>query len=187
MSSFLLPGSFLTHQLSSFLLSLICHREINIWSILMPAVYQLVPGSIIARLWFHAIFPPTPCVPCLEDQNLDAFGRFCSADDKQSFDGGVCADDSQESVFSNLMVISTSLALGLIFGFACVQLFMVIFGWMASHCLNADAEKIALMKRKQTMTEGMFTADTDEDPSSRHSYKVDEDDRQDGVDADVPN
>ena len=27
---------------------------------LMPTVYQLVPGSLIARLWFNAIFPPKP-------------------------------------------------------------------------------------------------------------------------------
>ena len=30
----------------------------NIWSILMPALYQLVPGSLIAKLWFSSIFPP---------------------------------------------------------------------------------------------------------------------------------
>lgn len=29
----------------------------NVWSVLMPAVYQLVPGSVIARFWFIAIFP----------------------------------------------------------------------------------------------------------------------------------
>ena len=25
----------------------------------MPAVYQLVPGSMIARMWFETIIPPT--------------------------------------------------------------------------------------------------------------------------------
>ncbi len=44
----------------------------------MPAVYQLVPGSIIARLWFHSIFP-TPTIM------------------------GVPNNDSTESVFSNLI------------------------------------------------------------------------------------
>ena len=53
--------------------------DINIWAILMPAVYQLVPGSIIARLWFHSIFPPPPTTM------------------------GVPNNDSQESVFSNLI------------------------------------------------------------------------------------
>lgn len=68
--------------------------DTNVWSVLMPAVYQLVPGSIIAKLWFHSVFPPP-------------LGHHS--------DSG--------SVFSNLMVIATSLALGLMFGFAAVQLF----------------------------------------------------------------
>ena len=56
----------------------------------MPAIYQLVPGSIIARLWFNSLFPPETYKP---------------------------SDD----VFSNLMVISTSLAMGTILGFAVVR------------------------------------------------------------------
>ena len=27
-------------------------------AMLMPAVYQLVPGSMIARMWFETIIPP---------------------------------------------------------------------------------------------------------------------------------
>ena len=33
-------------------------EDLNIWSLLMPAVYQLVPGSMIAKLWYNAVFPP---------------------------------------------------------------------------------------------------------------------------------
>jgi len=33
-------------------------QEFNVWSFLMPAVYQLVPGSQIAMFWYNAIFPP---------------------------------------------------------------------------------------------------------------------------------
>lgn len=33
-------------------------EPINIWSMLMPAVYQLVPGGAIARMWFDIIVPP---------------------------------------------------------------------------------------------------------------------------------
>eukprot|EP00751_Fragilariopsis_kerguelensis_P031231 CAMPEP_0170918682 /NCGR_PEP_ID=MMETSP0735-20130129/8134_1 /TAXON_ID=186038 /ORGANISM="Fragilariopsis kerguelensis, Strain L26-C5" /LENGTH=644 /DNA_ID=CAMNT_0011317219 /DNA_START=45 /DNA_END=1979 /DNA_ORIENTATION=+ len=33
-------------------------QEFNVWSFLMPAVYQLVPGSKIAMFWYNAIFPP---------------------------------------------------------------------------------------------------------------------------------
>jgi hypothetical protein len=65
-------------------------QDVNVWSVLMPALYQLVPGSIIAKLWFNSILPPS--------------------------DG-----EGTESVFSNLMVISTSLALGVIIGFVLVQ------------------------------------------------------------------
>merc|ERR1719261_1017455 len=35
-------------------------QEINVWSFLMPAVYQLVPGSKIANFWYGIIFPPQP-------------------------------------------------------------------------------------------------------------------------------
>jgi hypothetical protein len=34
-------------------------ESLNMWSILMPAVYQLVPGAMIAKLWFDTLFPPT--------------------------------------------------------------------------------------------------------------------------------
>mmetsp|Transcript_32438 Transcript_32438/g.64308 ORF Transcript_32438/g.64308 Transcript_32438/m.64308 type:complete len:607 (+) Transcript_32438:160-1980(+) len=36
--------------------ALVDSQEINIWAILMPAVYQLVPGSVIAKLWFGVMF-----------------------------------------------------------------------------------------------------------------------------------
>ena len=52
---------------------------------------EKVPGSIIAKLWFNSIFPPL--------------------NPEEAIDG----------VFSNLMVISTSLSLGLIIGFVTVQ------------------------------------------------------------------
>lgn len=120
-----------------FLEAIVGAQEINIWSILMPAVYQLVPGSVIARFWFHSIFPP---------QEVTA--------------------GNQESVFSNLMVISTSLALGLIFGFACVQIFMIIMRFFMKCCFKANDEKLETMKLKTNMTEGMYTADAYEDPDS---------------------
>ena len=71
--------------------SLVGAQNLNIWAILMPAAYQLVPGAMIAKLWFNSLFPPP------------------------------VSDADQANVFSNLMVISTSLALGLILGFAIVK------------------------------------------------------------------
>jgi len=32
-------------------------EPLNVWALLMPTVYQLVPGSLIARLWFNSILP----------------------------------------------------------------------------------------------------------------------------------
>jgi len=32
-------------------------EPLNVWALLMPTVYQLVPGSLIARLWFNYILP----------------------------------------------------------------------------------------------------------------------------------
>ena len=68
--------------------TIVFHRRLNIWSMLMPAVYQLVPGSMIANLWFNMIFPPV---------------------DKYSI--------QSTNVFGDLMVTAMSLALGLIVGF----------------------------------------------------------------------
>ena len=38
--------------------AMVSAENVNIWAILMPAVYQLVPGSLIARLWFNSLYPP---------------------------------------------------------------------------------------------------------------------------------
>lgn len=69
--------------------TIVLHQPLNVWSMLMPAVYQLVPGSMIANLWFSMIFPVS--------QDEDSF--------------------QSENVFGDLMVTSMSLALGLIIGF----------------------------------------------------------------------
>jgi len=126
-----------------FLETIVSAQDINIWSILMPAVYQLVPGSVIARFWFHSIFPEEP-------QNM------------------AVPITSQESVFSNLMVISASLALGLIFGFSLVQSYNYIYGRIYECCHKEDDDLIAKRKHQSTMMEGMFTAQQspDDDPAS---------------------
>ncbi len=126
-------------------------QDINLWSILMPAVYQLVPGSIIARLWFSAIFYYNPYLD-IDDEN----------------------QVSQESVFSNLMVISTSLALGLIIGFALFQVGVFVVG--RTFCRkkekedNEDNFQITqdYMANKQGIMEGMYTVvhDDNDDPDS---------------------
>ena len=79
----------------------------NIWALLMPAAYMLVPGSMIAKMWFNTIFPPINEIGIVEVNSTITEVKYV-----QQFD----------NVFSNLMVISGSLALGLILGFAVVQL-----------------------------------------------------------------
>ena len=66
-------------------------QDLNVWSILIPTMFQLVPGGVIVNLWVTSIFP---------------------SDD---------AGKGSDSVFMNLMVIAASLALGLLVGFLVVQ------------------------------------------------------------------
>ena len=77
-------------------------ENLNIWALLMPTVYQLVPGSLIARLWFNAVFPP----PLIEESALIEGTDFSYVTFRP--------DVIQEGVFQNMMVIATSLALGLL-------------------------------------------------------------------------
>ena len=87
--------------------TLVSAEDPNIWALLMPAAYMLVPGSMIAKMWFNIIFPPINTFSIVEVNSTIVDYEYV-----QQFD----------NVFSNLMVISTSLALGLILGFAIVQL-----------------------------------------------------------------
>jgi hypothetical protein len=85
-------------------------QDMNLWSILMPALYQLVPGSMIAKLWFTYIFPPV-----LLEQRERIEGT-------QYYYTTYSIDASANNVFAGLMIISTSLALGVLIGFASVQI-----------------------------------------------------------------
>lgn len=149
--------------------ALVGSQNLNIWAILMPAVYQLVPGSMIAKLWFNSIFPP----PLNEQQYAD---------------GSVIVhtiDEAQENVFANLMVISTSLALGLLLGFAIVDLFYKVFIFLTVKKIRNNVEERKGIDKRKCLSEehlleiearnahmeeaadrfhGMFTS-PDEDPS----------------------
>ena len=122
-----------------FLETVVTSQSLNVWAILMPAVYQLVPGSVIAKFWFYAIFPPE-----------------------------VDPNNTREDVFSNLMVISASLALGLIIGFAIVQFLDWCWDTFYDFRYKADTERIARRKHKQDQLQGMYTAagSPDHDPAS---------------------
>jgi len=95
-------------------------ENLNVWALLMPAVYQLVPGSLIAKLWYNAVFPP----PLVESVKNITGTDFNYTD--------VAANPIADNVFYGLFVISTSLALGLLLGFAFVQVLTRLFGWAFS-------------------------------------------------------
>ena len=142
---------------------------INIWALLMPTVYQLVPGSMIAKLWFNALFPPK-----VEAEGSTANMTFLDPD---------YAENS--NVFSNLLVISTSLAIGLLLGLALVQAGATVVCWLVyspwawnaaeatqgdgadADAADAGAKPEAAARRKQRRTmaldrlQGMFTAADD--------------------------
>ena len=111
--------------------------HIYVQAMLMPAVYQLVPGSMIAKLWFNSIFPPP-----LETQQVINITNTTN--------GTIVLDsvhenyEAQANVFSNLMVISTSLALGLLVGFAIVDAVHRAKTWVfALSCFQSSIEKKA--------------------------------------------
>lgn len=101
--------------------------DLNIWAILMPALYQLVPGSLIAKLWFNSIFPPSNAT-------------------------------SEDGVFGSLLVISISLALGLIVGFAAVQLMGAAFWKFCRCCFKSAEQDHARWLRQNERMEGMYSA-----------------------------
>ena len=164
-------------------------QDINIWSILMPAVYQLVPGSVIARFWFHSIFPPaeegtesTLKVPMVSQESV--FSNLMGK--STQFSHAMLLSLSQHILmtdyiicahFVNNKVISTSLALGLIFGFALVQSYSFCFGRLTEFCFKETDESIALRKQRQNMMEGMYTAgeSPDDDPASCHDLSENDD------------
>jgi hypothetical protein len=104
------------HEEAVMLSAVVSSEDTNMWSVLMPAVYMLVPGSMIAKLWFEAIFPTIQDIVCTEE-NTHQQGVLNGTATRV-----VCTSTSAgfTSVFGNLMVISTSLALGLIVGYSAV-------------------------------------------------------------------
>jgi len=107
------------HEEQVLLRAIVEEEAWNIWALLMPAVYQLVPGSMIAKLWFNSLFPPSSDQADYEVQN---------------------------NVFSNLMVISTSLAIGLILGIAICRTVVNLSSCIATKCCCPTSVKIGWKK-----------------------------------------
>jgi len=89
-----------------YLEALVFAESTHIWSILMPTVYQLVPGGTIAKLWFNTIFPPPLLeIPVTIPGTDITVNRYI-------------IDPVETDVFGDLMAVAVSLALGLLGGFA---------------------------------------------------------------------
>ena len=126
-------------------------QDMNIWSIMMPALYQLVPGSMIAKLWFNYIFPPR----LIETQQSIEGTDFTFTTYE--------IDEAANNVFAGLMIISTSLALGLVVGFALVQVFEAVLV-----CFPSSHESEEKMARAKSRRAGMYSAPVskDDNPAS---------------------
>mmetsp|Transcript_41195 Transcript_41195/g.60989 ORF Transcript_41195/g.60989 Transcript_41195/m.60989 type:complete len:748 (-) Transcript_41195:196-2439(-) len=124
-------------------------QSLNIWAILMPAVYQLVPGSMIAKLWFNSIYPPPLIENTSEIEGTDPPLYYTTFE----------IDAANENIFSNLMIISTSLALGLIVGFAIARTFALILYAILPGRISGK------QKRADDRLAGMYTAE-DDDPQT---------------------
>ena len=126
-------------------------------SVMMPALYQLVPGSMIAKLWFNYIFPPR-----LEEKQMELGNTGLNYTVVQY-------DEQANNVFGGLMIISTSLALGLVVGFAVVQIWEDVLGLFSckrkSQSKLKDDEKLRRAKDRRI---GMYSApvNKDENPAS---------------------
>ena len=143
------------HEENLIVETIVESQDLNIWSILMPALYQLVPGSMIAKLWFNYIFPP----PLIENVNR------IEGTDFQFITYSI--DEAANNVFAGLMIISTSLALGLIFGFATVQVSEAFMGAFCGNCFEDKTKTQDQVKRAKNRRQGMYSSGAkDDDPDS---------------------
>lgn len=150
----------LTPEEEVMLIEAIVEAEgVNIWSLLMPAVYQLVPGSLIARLWYNAVFPP-PSIP--NESEIDIDGKQYTYID-------VAANPEADDVFYGMMVISTSLALGLLLGFGAVKFFLrvleVVLAPFTKDKDEDDESEEARIKRMRFLQQGIMSTPVQDDPA----------------------
>lgn len=124
-------------------------QDMNIWSIMMPALYQLVPGSMIARLWFGYIFPPTLKANVLQIPETNNTVTYYNMGEENN------------NVFGGLMVVSTSLALGLMIGFALVEIFDEIVA--AFGCCKDNHVTESKLRRAKGRRTGMYSSPVEND------------------------
>ena len=121
----------------------------NVWSLLMPAVYQLVPGSKLAMYWYDVIFPPRPI-------------QYSETSDLES--------ESPEFV---LWYTSVSLALGLILGLAIVRIIVWAIVTVFLFCIklksNEKAYRVNSFVIRQFGRQAIANDSVDNDPDDGRS------------------
>jgi len=148
-------------------------EPLNVWSLLMPTVYQLVPGSLIARLWYNSIFPP-PYLP--EELPVATTNGTATGFTYISW----TPDQAQENVFSALMVIAASLALGLLLGMGVVSVINAFFRrtvialFESSGSLTESRKDLrADLRHKRDDRQGLMNTPEDDDPDSGELFPPD--------------
>ena len=140
-------------------------QEFNVWSLLMPAVYQLVPGSKLALFWYNKIFPPQQFVNAVALNVTD--------------DGSGLAQESQTSVDSAeyaLWLTSVSLALGLMLGLTVVRIVGFAILTVSTRFRNknkSESEIIEVRARmlRQYNRRGVTHQSADDDPDSPYDWE----------------
>jgi len=147
--------------------AVISAEDLNIWALLMPTVYQLVPGSLIARLWFNAVFPVQSVA---EEKPIEGSSFFYTVFN---------LDQGGNAVFADLMVTATTLALGLLLGMGFVNAFAYFFRQLVRliSCGDnpdiSDTTRARLIRRQSRY--GLLGSSEEDDP----------DDDKDGTDYSV--
>ena len=80
----------------------------------------------------------------------------------------------QHALFFRDLVTSTSLAIGLIFGFAIMQSYSGVYGYFCEHSWKGkeDKDHAEARKRRQMMMDGMYTAGNSKDDDPKSSILV---------------
>jgi len=136
-------------------------ENLSVWSLLMPTVYQLVPGSLIAKLWFNSIFP----VPLLD---------------------GV-PDTAKEAVFADLMVTATSLALGLLLGWGLNSILAVVIDTCISGVSKDRTDSTRGRLKRQKGRNQLLQEFAEDDPNSGEESSEYESVSNGSMDMDTPN
>jgi hypothetical protein len=132
-------------------------QGINLWALLMPAVYQLVPGRLMAQFWYNVIFPP----PLSYDEQVDQVTGAVFIDKYES-------PQEIETTYG-LWVVSLSLALGLILGNTAVSAFHLVWNsvwYQREGVALSKSERQSIRRRDKFQQQGIMEsgAEGENDP-----------------------